>query len=254
MSEPEVVLRATGLQRRFRMGQELVHVLQGADLELRAGESVAIMGRSGAGKSTLLHLLGLLDRPDEGRLQLDGLDTVGLSRAARSRLRNRLVGFVFQFYHLLPELTALENALLPRMVACGPLRWLRERHAAREQALALLDELGLADRARHRPGRLSGGERQRVAIARALVGRPRLLLCDEPTGNLDERTSEVIADQLFELSRRHATTLVLVTHDSDLAARTGRLLWLHDGRLQPLDPGPGTPPEKVRPRALQSPP
>ena len=254
MSEAPVVLRATGLERRFKMGQELVHVLQGADLELRAGETVAIMGRSGAGKSTLLHLLGLLDRPDEGRLQLDGTDTVGLSRPARARLRNRLVGFVFQFYHLLPELTALENVLLPRMIACGPLRWMTERRAAREQALGLLDELGLADRARHRPTRLSGGERQRVAIARALVGKPRLLLCDEPTGNLDERTSEVIADQLFDLSLRHATTLVLVTHDGDLAARTGRCLWLHDGRLQPLDPGPALPAEKPRPRALQSPP
>jgi len=252
-----VVLRAEGLQRRFRMGREQVQVLQGADLVLRAGETVAVMGRSGAGKSTLLHLLGLLDRPDEGRLQLDGVATAGLSRGARARLRNRLVGFVFQFYHLLPELNALENVLLPRRIAHGPLRWMSERRAAREQARTLLDELGLADRARHRPSRLSGGERQRVAIARALVSRPRLLLCDEPTGNLDERTSEVIADQLFDLSARHGTTLVLVTHDRDFAARAGRLLWLHDGRLQPLDPGP-RPPETTGktgvPRALQSPP
>src|SRR5262245_61360014 len=232
MSEAPVVLAATGLSRSFRMGQETVHVLRGVDLQLRAGESVAVMGRSGAGKSTLLHLLGLLDRPDGGSLQLDGQTATGLSRAGRARLRNRLVGFVFQFYHLLPELSALENALLPRMIAVGALRWRAERRAAHEQARALLDELGLGDRLRHRPARLSGGERQRVAIARALVGKPRLLLCDEPTGNLDERTSGVIADQLFELSRKHGTALVLVTHDKELAARANRLLVLHEGRIE----------------------
>jgi predicted ABC-type transport system involved in lysophospholipase L1 biosynthesis ATPase subunit len=232
MSEAPVVLAATGLSRSFRMGQETVEVLRGVDLQLRTGESIAVMGRSGAGKSTLLHLIGLLDRPDAGTLVLDGEKATGLSRAGRARLRNRLVGFVFQFYHLLPELTALENALLPRMIAVGPLRWRRERKAAREQALALLGELGLADRTRHRPSRLSGGERQRVAIARALVGQPRLLLCDEPTGNLDERTSGVIADQIFELSRRHGTALILVTHDKELAARAGRLLVLHEGRIE----------------------
>ena len=232
MSEAPLVVSATGLARSFKMGQETVHVLRGVDLQLRAGESLAIMGRSGAGKSTLLHLIGLLDRPDGGTLQLDGQATTGLSRAHRARLRNRLVGFVFQFYHLLPELNALENALLPRMIAVGPLRWRAERRAAIEQARALLDELGLSDRLRHRPSRLSGGERQRVAIARALVGKPRLLLCDEPTGNLDERTSEVIADQIFELSRRHGTTLVLVTHDKELAARANRLLMLHEGRIE----------------------
>jgi predicted ABC-type transport system involved in lysophospholipase L1 biosynthesis ATPase subunit len=232
MSEAPVVLQATGLSRSFRMGQETVQVLRGVDLQLRTGESIAVMGRSGAGKSTLLHLIGLLDRPDAGTLVLDGETATGLSRAGRARLRNRLVGFVFQFYHLLPELTALENALLPRMIAVGPLRWRRERKAAREQAVALLGELGLADRTRHRPSRLSGGERQRVAIARALVGQPRLLLCDEPTGNLDERTSGVIADQIFELSRRHGTALILVTHDKELAARAGRLLVLHEGRIE----------------------
>jgi len=226
-----VVLAARDLQRRYRMGQETIEVLRGASLDLHAGESVAIMGRSGAGKSTLLHLLGLLDRPDNGSLRIDGVETAGLSRAARARLRNASVGFVFQFYHLLPELSALENAMLPRMIAHGPLEWFSERRAARAQALALLEELGLTSRAKHRPAKLSGGERQRVAIARALVGRPRLLLCDEPTGNLDERTSAVIADQLFALSARHGYTLVLVTHDAELAGRADRTLLLHEGRL-----------------------
>ena len=228
-----VVLEAAGLQRRYRMGQEVIEVLRGLDLVLRSGESVAIMGRSGAGKSTLLHLLGLLDRPDAGSLQIEGVETSLLSRTSRARLRNRYVGFVFQFYHLLPELNALENVMLPLMIHHGPLAWLGQRRTARAQAVALLDELGLADRARHRPAKLSGGERQRVAIARALVGRPRLLLCDEPTGNLDERTSETIADQLFALTARHGHSLVLVTHDRELAARAHRRLLLHDGHLGP---------------------
>ena len=226
-----IVLHATNLQRRYRMGQEVIEVLRGLDLVLRSGESVAVMGRSGAGKSTLLHLMGLLDRPDAGSLQIDGVETSRLSRARRARLRNRNVGFVFQFYHLLPELNALENVMLPLMIPHGTLAWPGQRGAARRQAHALLDELGLADRARHRPAKLSGGERQRVAIARALVGQPRLLLCDEPTGNLDERTSETIADQLFALAARHGHSLVLVTHDRELAARADRRLLLHDGHL-----------------------
>ena len=228
-----VVLQAIGLQRRFRMGSETVTVLESVDLELRAGEVVAIMGRSGAGKSTLLHLLGLLDQPDGGSLVVEGTESAGLSRPARAALRNRAVGFVFQFYHLMPELNALENALLPRMIECGPLRWFSERAAARARATALLSELGLGERLKHRPSRLSGGERQRVAIARALVSAPRLLLCDEPTGNLDERTSEIIADELFALKARHGHTLVLVTHDAELAARADRVLLLHEGRLDP---------------------
>jgi lipoprotein-releasing system ATP-binding protein len=227
-----VVLAARDLARRYRMGHEYIDVLNGVSLDLRAGESVAIMGRSGAGKSTLLHLLGLLDRTDRGSLQLMGVETAGLSRPARAKLRNAAVGFVFQFYHLLPELSALENAVLPRMIAHGPLQWLRVRREERRTALALLDELGLSSRSQHRPGKLSGGERQRVAIARALVSRPKLLLCDEPTGNLDERTSAVIADQLFDLSARHGHTLVLVTHDAELAARADRTLLLHEGRLE----------------------
>lgn len=227
----KVVLAAHGLTRSYRMGGRAVAVLAGADLTLYAGESVAIMGRSGAGKSTLLHLMGLLDRPDGGRLVVCGTPTEKLSRAARAVMRNREVGFVFQFYHLIPELSALDNVLLPAMISVGPFAWLRERKRHTEHARQLLNELGLGERMEHRPNQLSGGERQRVAIARALAGKPSLLLCDEPTGNLDERTSATITELLFDVTGRHGQTLVLVTHDPELAARADRSLLLHEGRL-----------------------
>jgi len=176
--------------------------------------------------------LGLIDRPDSGSLVIRGVETTRLSRADRCGLRNREVGFVFQFYHLVRELSALENAMLPLMVEHGPIQWLSKRGDCRRRTSELLKEMGLADRMSHRPAQLSGGERQRVAIARALVSRPSLLLCDEPTGNLDERTSETIADLLFELCARHGHTLVLVTHDADLAARADRVLHLHEGFIE----------------------
>ena len=226
------VLSAKGLVRRYRMGTETLEILRGIDLELRHGETVAVMGRSGAGKSTLLHQLGLLDRPDSGALTVAGVDAVKLSVTARARLRNRQIGFVFQFYHLLSELNALENAVLPLMIREDLRGWSRRGRAARQRAAQLLDELGLGHRLKHRPSQLSGGERQRVAIARALVADPGVLLCDEPTGNLDERTSEVIADQLLGLARRHGHALIMVTHDPELAERADRTLVLHDGRLE----------------------
>ena len=228
----DTVLSAKGLVRRYRMGSETLQILRGVDLELRHGETVAVMGRSGAGKSTLLHQLGLLDRPDEGSLTVAGVDAVRLSVRARARLRNRQIGFVFQFYHLLSELNALENAVLPLMIREDLRGWSRRGRAARQRAAQLLDELGLGHRLKHRPSQLSGGERQRVAIARALVADPGVLLCDEPTGNLDERTSEVIADQLLNLARRHGHALIMVTHDPELAERADRTLMLHDGRLE----------------------
>ncbi len=231
----EPVLSARGLVRVYRIAQQRLEVLKGADVDLFAGESVAIMGRSGAGKSTLLHALGLLDRPDEGSLVVRGVESTRLSKPARARLRNKQIGFVFQFYHLIPELSALDNALLPRRIEFGPFAWAGERREAREKARALLAELGLGERMGHRPSQLSGGERQRVAIARALVSEPTLLLCDEPTGNLDERTSGVIADLLFEISEKRDHTLVMVTHDAELARRADRGLQLHEGRLEPLD-------------------
>jgi len=230
MSETPI-LSASGLTRHYRMGGKLLPVLEGATLDLMPGEKVAIMGRSGAGKSTLLHLLGLLDRPDSGTLKIRGQETTTLSRRARARLRNDEVGFVFQFYHLIPELTALDNALLPAMIAHGPLSWLRVKRERRERARGLFAEMGLDDRAGHRPSQLSGGERQRVAIARALCSQPGLLLCDEPTGNLDEHTSEAITELLFDLTDRYAQTLVMVTHDRELASKADRLLTLHDGGL-----------------------
>ncbi len=227
----EEILVARGLTRRFRMGSSVVEILRGADLTLHKGEIVAIMGRSGSGKSTLLHQLGLLDRPDDGELVIRGEQTTTLSRAERCRLRNHEIGFVFQFYHLLPELTALQNAVMPLMIDHGVLAWLARRGSHTRRAREMLSELGLRERLTHKPSQLSGGERQRVALARALVGQPSLLLCDEPTGNLDETTSERIADQLFGLAERHGHTLVMVTHDADLAARADRILTLHDGVL-----------------------
>jgi len=235
----DVVLRARGITRSYEMGGRALAVLAGVDLDLRSGECVAITGRSGAGKSTLLHLLGLLDRPDGGQLSIAGTETVGLSRAARARLRNREVGFVFQFYHLIPELTALDNVALPSMIGAGPLAWWSRRHEHRKQATDLLDELGLGDRLGHRPAQLSGGERQRVAIARALAAQPSILLCDEPTGNLDERTSESISNMLFDVTARHGQTLVLVTHDPELAARADRCVAMHEGRLEAAEASTG---------------
>jgi len=226
-----VVLEARGLVRRYRMGGKTLQILDGADLTLHQGETLAVMGRSGSGKSTLLHLLGLLDRPDEGQLDVAGQQTVGLGRGARARLRNREIGFVFQFYHLIPELSALGNAVLPAMIDHGPLAWWSARRQVIGRARELLGELGLGDRLGHKPAQLSGGERQRVAIARALCTRPSLLLADEPTGNLDEATSEAISARLFDLVSAHGTSLIMVTHDPELARAADRVLHLHDGRL-----------------------
>ncbi len=228
----DVVLAARDIAKRYRMGSESIDVVRGVSVELRAGEAVAVMGRSGAGKSTLLHMLGLLDRPDTGALSIGGVETVGLSVGERAALRNRQVGFVFQFYHLFGELNALENAVMPLMISHGIADWSRVGRDCRRRAEELLVELGLGDRLRHRPSQLSGGERQRIAIARALVGHPSLLLCDEPTGNLDEQTGEIIESQLFGMARRHGAALVVVTHDPLLAARADRTLHMHDGRLE----------------------
>jgi len=233
---PELVLDARGLTRSYQMGSAKLDVLRGAEMQLRQGEIVAIIGRSGVGKSTLLHMLGLLDRPDAGMLRLGGTESTTLGTAARARLRNRHVGFVFQFYHLFPELNALENVTLPAMITHGILAWPGKKRAARERATALLERLGLGERLRHKPGQLSGGERQRVAIARALAGKPSMLLCDEPTGNLDERTSESITNLLLELAREHGQSLVLVTHDPELARRADRCLTMHEGLLVAAEP------------------
>jgi lipoprotein-releasing system ATP-binding protein len=225
MSEPLLV--AEELEKEYRMGPEVVRVLRGASLVVSAGESVALVGASGVGKSTLLHLLGALDRPTAGRLRFQGEDVFSRSEAALARLRRTGVGYVFQFYNLLGEMTALENAMLPALLQRVPWR------DARERAVATLAEVGLADRLHHRPGELSGGEQQRVAIARALAGAPRLILADEPTGNLDPKTSEVIWDLFLRLVAERAESVVVATHNHDLARRADRGYRLLDGRTIP---------------------
>ncbi len=233
MSDKETtgpVLAAKNLVKEYRDGPSTIRVLAGTELEVRRGEALAVTGRSGAGKSTLLHILGLIDSPTGGRILLDGRDVSAASSGERARLRNRRFGFVFQAYHLVEELAALENVLLPAMMV-GAREWMRVRRAQRLRAEALLAEVGLADRFRARSPTLSGGERQRVAIARALMNEPDILFCDEPTGNLDESTSESIHSLLRRLHKDMGVTQVIVTHDRELASQADRVVRLEGGRI-----------------------
>ena len=222
--EPLVV--AEDLEKEYRMGPELVRVLRGASLTVNRAETVAIIGASGVGKSTLLHLLGALDRPSAGRVRFDGEDLFVRSETGLARYRRTEIGFVFQFGNLLGEMTALENAMVPALLQRLP------SALARARAAEALGEVGLTDRMTHRPGELSGGEQQRVAIARALVGAPRLLLADEPTGNLDPKTSEVIWDLFLRLQAERGLAVVIATHNHELARRADRGYRLVEGRAQ----------------------
>jgi lipoprotein-releasing system ATP-binding protein len=220
-------VEASGLRKSYKVGSSVLHVLRGLDLALRAGEMVAIVGASGVGKSTLLHLLGGLDQWDGGAVRIGDAELGELSPPELVAFRNRHIGFIFQFHHLLPEFSALENAEMPLRIARQPIA------AARQRAEVLLRRVGLGDRLVHRPGMLSGGEQQRVAIARALVTAPSLLLADEPTGDLDEKTAASLHELLSEMHREHGLTSVIATHNPRLAAVCDRVLRLEEGRLRP---------------------
>jgi len=225
MSEA-AALALEGIERTFVQGGARLEVLKGASLALMPGDAVALVAPSGAGKSTLLHIAGLLERPDRGKVRIAGEAATGLSDARRTELRRRALGFVYQFHHLLPEFSALENVVLPQMIAGT------QYEAARDRARELLDLMGLAARETHRPARLSGGEQQRVAIARALANRPRVLLADEPTGNLDRRTSGTVFDALIGIVRSTGTAALIATHNPELAERMDRRVTIEDGIIR----------------------
>ena len=226
MSTAQPVLVLDGIVRTFRQGGVGLDVLRGASVSLAAGECIALMGPSGAGKSTLLHIAGLLEHADAGEVAIAGRSCGGLSDSERTAIRRSTLGFVYQFHHLLAEFSALENVMIPQFIAGAP------RSAARARAAALLDRFGLTDRLSHRPARLSGGEQQRVAIARAMANGPALLLADEPTGNLDQRTADVVLDELLEVVREQNLALLVATHTERLTQRLDRTIVLQDGVLQ----------------------
>ena len=229
-------LAAKGLVKGYRKGKLAVPVLRGVDLEVGRGELVAIVGASGSGKSTLLHVLGLLDAPDAGLVRLDGGRIDNRHDRERDELRNRTFGFIFQFYHLLPELSALENVMMPLLIRHGFWSYLGRRRQLRAEARALLERVGLGHRLDHRPSELSGGEMQRAAIARALCGGPSILLADEPTGNLDAETGHGVLELLRDLNRERQLTMILVTHDVQIAQQADRVVRLAEGRIEEWAP------------------
>lgn len=230
--ESAVHLSCRGLFKSYRKGALGIPVLQGIDLDVREGEFLAIVGQSGCGKSTLLHLLGTLDQPDAGEIQFEGHRIDSLPARSRDLLRNKHFGMIFQFYHLLPELTTLENVLAPALIANGMFGYWMRRGAHRRRAYELLELVGLGHRAKHKPRELSGGEMQRAAIARALLSRPQVLMADEPTGNLDRSTGEQIMQTLCELNRREKLTMIMVTHDPWIAGQADRTVQLVEGRIK----------------------
>ncbi len=229
-------LSAVGLTKSYRKGKNVVPVLGGVDFEVEHGEFVAIVGSSGSGKSTLLHVLGLLDEPDSGMVQLEGVRIDDRPDRRREEMRNRTFGFIFQFYHLLPELSALENVMTPLMIRHGLWSYMSRRRKLRAEATALLERVGLGHRLDHFPTELSGGEMQRAAIARSLAGGPEILLADEPTGNLDAATGQGVLDLLRDLNRDRDLTMILVTHDTQIAQQADRTVRLAEGRIEDWAP------------------
>lgn len=233
MSSP--LVRVSQLRKRFLQEDTEMEILRGIDLEVQAGEMVAVMGQSGAGKSTLLYLLGTLDLPTSGRIEYEGVDVTRYSNAELARFRNEKLGFVFQSHHLLPEFTAAENVMMPGLIRGA------DRHALERRASELLEEVGLGHRAKHRPTELSGGEQQRVALARALIMEPRIVLADEPTGNLDSKNSEAMRALFFDLNTRRGTTFLIVTHSAELASAMPRVVTMRDGQIDSDVSRPRTP-------------
>jgi lipoprotein-releasing system ATP-binding protein len=221
----QTLVQVSGLYKSFKHMGNVLEVLKGIDLQIKAGELLSIVGASGAGKSTLLHCIGTLDLPTSGQIVLDGIELTTLSGPKLARVRNQSIGFVFQFHHLLPEFDALENVMMPGLIRGDGRKQMEQR------AKELLGEVGLSHRITHRPGEMSGGEQQRVAIARALTLEPKLLLADEPTGNLDTATSDAIHDLFFEINRKHSTTIVVVTHNPSFAQRMPRVVSMSDGKV-----------------------
>ncbi|MGL4553722.1 MAG: ABC transporter ATP-binding protein [Gemmataceae bacterium] len=243
---PQLAVR--GLHKAYRKHKIEVPVLNGVDLDIYAGDFLCVLGASGSGKSTLLHLMGTLDQPDAGSVLLDGERIDNAPGPRRDKMRNATFGFIFQFYHLLPELTALENVLVPPMIESSVLGWLWNGRTHRKRAMELLVRVGLGDRLTHKPRELSGGEMQRVAIARAMMSRPRVLFADEPTGNLDEEKGEEIVGLLRDLNRDEGLTMIMVTHNRDLVAPTDRVVRLVKGRVE----GAAAPPAE-QPAVLEMP-
>ncbi|HKT35206.1 MAG TPA: ABC transporter ATP-binding protein [Nitrospira sp.] len=219
------MITVVNLHKSFPMGDQTLPVLKGIDLTISRGELIAVVGASGAGKSTLLHILGLLDRPTSGTVSFEGQDLFQMSEASQAEFRNKRIGFVFQFHHLLPEFTALENACMPALI--------QRRHPddVRAEAVAILNEVGLGARLHHKPGELSGGEQQRVAVARALLQKPDLVLADEPTGNLDTQTGEALFSLMRDLNKGRGTTFVIVTHNDKLSSQADRIVHMQDGQI-----------------------
>lgn len=238
------LLSALNLKKTYVKHANRIEVLRGLDIDVAEGEFLSVIGNSGSGKSTMLHLLGTLDQPDDGTIHLEGRRIDNLSAQERDQLRNRTFGFIFQFYHLLPELSTLENVLAPAMITHSAWSWWRNRKALRQNALEMLDKVGLSHRLNHRPKELSGGEMQRAAIARALINRPRVLLADEPTGNLDTANGLHVMGLLRDLNQNEGLTIVMVTHNLDLVHDTDRVVRITDGRIEQ--------PEKISPPAFAS--